>query len=84
VNTLLGFALVELKFAPEPTASAAAIINPAKASSTLRGEAFHSVLILDMSISLARMGEQPSGHPNVVLLVYRPVAGAAVGSSPQT
>jgi hypothetical protein len=42
------------------------------------------VLILDMSISLARTGEQPSGHPNVVLLVYRPVAGVAVGSSPQT
>jgi hypothetical protein len=49
LNTLLGLALVELKLAPEPTASAAATISPPNARSTLRGEAFHSALNLVMA-----------------------------------
>jgi hypothetical protein len=49
VNTLLGFALVELKFAPDPTATAAAIIRPPRASRTFRGDAFHKVLNLFMA-----------------------------------
>jgi hypothetical protein len=48
VNTLLALALVELKFAPDPAASAAATSNAPKATSTLRGEAFHKALILLM------------------------------------
>jgi hypothetical protein len=54
VNTLLGLALVELKFAPEPTARAAAISSPPNASSTLRGEALHNALNLVIAISFAR------------------------------
>src|ERR1700710_2285177 len=42
VNTLLGLALVELKFAPDPTATAATTSNAPKAKSTFRGEAFHN------------------------------------------
>jgi hypothetical protein len=54
VTTLLGLALVELKFAPEPTASAAAAIRPPNAASTFRGEAFQIDDILLMAVSFAR------------------------------
>jgi hypothetical protein len=46
VNTLLGLALVELKFAPEPIATAAATSRTPSANRTLRGEAFHKADIL--------------------------------------
>jgi hypothetical protein len=62
VNTLLGFALVELKFAPDPTANAAATISAPKANSTLRGEAFHNDFILVMAISFTVIAYgQPTG-----------------------
>jgi hypothetical protein len=62
LNTLLGFALVELKFAPDPTTSAAATISPAQATSTFRGEAFQRDVSLLIAISSTRwlpVGQRP-------------------------
>ena len=61
VNTLLGLALVELKFAPDPTATAATTNSAPKAKSTFRGEAFHKDFILVMAISFAVIADgQPT------------------------
>jgi hypothetical protein len=58
----VGLALVELKFAPDPTASAAATIRAPNAKSTFRGEVFHNVFILFMAISFAVIAfGQPTG-----------------------
>jgi hypothetical protein len=58
VKTLLGLALVELKFAPDPTATAATTNRAPKARSTFRGDAFHKDFILVMAISLAVIADR--------------------------
>jgi hypothetical protein len=61
VNTLVGLALVELKFAPDPTATAATTKRAPKAKSTFRGEAFHNDFILFIAISFAVIADgQPT------------------------
>ena len=50
LNTLDGFALVELKFAPDPTAMPVAARTPTRPTITFRGEAFQRALIRDMPV----------------------------------
>ena len=48
LNTLDGLALVELKFAPDPTAMPVAASTPTNPIMTFRGEAFHRAENRDM------------------------------------
>jgi hypothetical protein len=52
VNTLLGWAFVELKFVPAPTPSPAATSTAPLPASNLSGEPFHNDFILPIAISL--------------------------------
>jgi hypothetical protein len=51
LNTLLGLALVELKFAPDPTASADAASTANSAAMIFRGEVAHRALVRDIRCS---------------------------------
>jgi hypothetical protein len=59
-KTLLGFALVELKFAPEPMATAVATIRPTRTASTLRGEAVQRDLSLFIASPLPESARRRS------------------------
>src|SRR4051812_19716647 len=61
LNTFEGFALVELKFAPDPTAMPVAARTPTRPAITLRGEAVQRAFMRDIRDSLLRGSPIPAG-----------------------